>query len=363
VLVQSRGERWLLDRFRQGVIGGEDPDLLSGLALALTANQQNWDAIDKAGAAIARAYWERIDDHAIPPGADPMFVIERLLTVDRGHTAMAWVGGHPEIAVPAHLMVSILRHTSTLGDGNRDADGMHQYYAVRLFERLDADPAASPQDIVALEWTYYRLLEHSERPAKGLNAALATEPQSFMFLLTSVYLPEGESAPAEVSEQAKTIAKQAYHVISNWAIIPGTKADGEIDADALRSWVAEVRDLAKQKRVVAVTESKIGAMLSTAPRKESVPWPPEAVRQIIERSRSKEMEDGFYLALRNRRGVTMRRSNDGGDQERELAAMYRLDARSAGAANVRTRALLNRIAESYESEANEEDQGAERRDW
>jgi hypothetical protein len=67
------------------------------------------------------------------------------------------------------------------------------------------------------------------------------------------------------------------------------------------------------------------------------------------------MENGFYVAERNSRGVTIQRPNDGGRLERDLAASYRADARSVGAAQVRTRALLNRIAESYEREADGED--------
>jgi hypothetical protein len=42
---------------------------------------------------------------------------------------------------------------------------------------------------------------------------------------------------------------------------------------------------------------------------------------------------------------------------------YRAFAKSVSAAHVRTRALLNKLAESYEREADGEDQSAEQRDW
>jgi hypothetical protein len=84
---------------------------------------------------------------------------------------------------------------------------------------------------------------------------------------------------------------------------------------------------------------------------------------VIEKSRSKLLEGAFVMALHNARGVTMRRLNDGGELEREEAAIYRADAAALGARHTRTRALLNRIADGYEQDAGGQDRSAEQRDW
>jgi hypothetical protein len=103
--------------------------------------------------------------------------------------------------------------------------------------------------------------------------------------------------------------------------------------------------------------------LSKAPDEDGVSWPPEAVRRIIEHVNSRELEDGFFIAERNKQGATIRRTTEGGGIEREFASRYRSLAKTAGIANLRTRALLNKLAESYEHEAEEEGRSAERRDW
>jgi hypothetical protein len=144
--------------------------------------------------------------------------------------------------------------------------------------------------------------------------------------------------------------------------VPGDEG-GEIDPEKLRAWVTEVRHLAKQQRRVAAMESKIGKILALAPRQAGIPWPPEAARQIIETSQSEELENGFIVAVGNARGVTVRKPTDGGSLEREEAAFYRLNAKSLPLTDLRTRALLNRLAQSYEKQADTEDQGAEQRDW
>jgi hypothetical protein len=152
-------------------------------------------------------------------------------------------------------------------------------------------------------------------------------------------------------------------VLKGWSKVPGIKEDGEIDAEALGSWVEEVLRLARDKRRTAVAECKIGAILSKAPSKEGVPWPPEAVQRIIEHVGSKELENGFFVAEQNKHGSTVRRTTEGGSIERDIASRYRSLAKVAGIASVRTRALLNMLAESYQREAEEEDRSAERRDW
>ena len=152
-------------------------------------------------------------------------------------------------------------------------------------------------------------------------------------------------------------------LLSDWTVVPGRNESGEIDEPSLRAWVDEVRNLAKERRLVGVADSKIGAVLSKVARTAGAPWPPEAVCRIIEDSKSEELENGFYIAARNSRGVTIRRPTDGGSLERDEAASFRADARSVGAAQVRTRAVLNKLAQSYEREAEGEDQSAEQRDW
>jgi hypothetical protein len=365
-LRQTRGADWLLRRFRAGVANREEFTRLVRLALALPADRELWDDVEKAGIETEEAYWKRIDDHAIPENADPAFVIEKLFSAQRGAAALTWVAAHPRIAVVSDLIVAILRHPSTK-DASRLSGGatMYQHYVVTLFKRLDDDPSASIQEVIGLEWAYYRMLEHSERPARRLQRALATDPSFFVYLLSVVYPPEGDDHDHGVvlSEDSKKIAKQAYRVLLDWTVVPGSDDTGDIDDQYLRAWVGEVRRLAKEGRLVAVAESRIGSILSKVVRKPTSAWPPTAVQGVIEASKSDELESGFYFAERNARGVTIRRPTDGGSLERDLAAAYRSEARSIGAAQVRTRALLNRLAESYEREADGEDQSAEQRDW
>ena len=75
-----------------------------------------------------------------------------------------------------------------------------------------------------------------------------------------------------------------------------------------------------------------------------------------------EIGNGFVVGTHNLRGVTTRGAFDGGDQERTLADKYAEWASAIVSKWPHTAGLLRRIADSYQREAQMNDQQAERLD-
>ena len=140
-------------------------------------------------------------------------------------------------------------------------------------------------------------------------------------------------------------------------------ADGQIDGAALEAWVKETRKLASAVGRADIADQKIGEALSASPMGSDGIWPAIPVRDIIEITRSKHLETGFDMGLRNRRGVTTRLPTDGGVQERDLVERFRGYAKATALDWPRTSAVLERIARGYEDDARWHDDDAERLDW
>ena len=113
----------------------------------------------------------------------------------------------------------------------------------------------------------------------------------------------------------------------------------------------------------AIAVHQIGQVLAYAPRDPEGIWPAIPVRELIEITRSHELERGLIVGVRNSRGVTSRAMNDGGTQERDLARYYRRCSEATALEWLRTSAVLEQIAKSYEEEGIWHDEDAERRDW
>ena len=80
--------------------------------------------------------------------------------------------------------------------------------------------------------------------ARNLHQALAKDPVFFTSLMKLLYLPEEDSGVVESEpanpKQARDLASQAYQVLHDWAIVPGTDENGTIDSYALMSWVSKL---------------------------------------------------------------------------------------------------------------------------
>ena len=102
----------------------------------------------------------------------------------------------------------------------------------------------------------------------------------------------------------------------------------------------------------------IGTALASSPAGPDGDWPSEAVRDLLDRLDSDDVDQGLLVAIRNQRGATSRGMTDGGEQERELAERYRADSRRFQQWP-RTAAIFTSLAQSYEREADVHDRDAE----
>lgn len=363
-----RGVDWLWSRFHQAVAVGSASEEILPVMLALPVERTTWDRIAAAGTDLERLFWRRMQVFAVPH-EERGFATAKLLELDRGRSALEMLMGPTEGQPAIDDVLAVLRHDSTVNVEKEDADHndavMFTYYVGLAFKRLDDDESIDENAMLSLEWTYFHALQDSERPPRLLDKAMAEHPSFFIDMLKSVF---GSGRDLDRNDEAavarvRVIASQAFHVLEAWTRIPGMDDSGALDGAVLEQWVKEVRRLAADAELTDIGDSRIGQMLSAAPRVGDEPWPPEPVRDVVELCRSRDLESGFQVGLFNRRGVTVRLPTDGGEQERDLAARYRKDAAASAFTWPRTRAMLERIAEGYQGDATREDQSAEQRGW
>ena len=358
LIAKARAENW------------GDTALLAILR-ALPIERWVWDQIAQMGGEIEKAYWRQTPVLWMSEASEDIaYAIRMLINAGRARQALGLAGRGNKVHLPSDLLVEVLREAARQpfeNNGDSNEAVMFQHYVAEILQLLDERDDVDRSALVALEWNYLRVLEHSRRPAKVLLRALSEQPSLFIEMLSAVFKASEESGvidpEPEDPEHARVVATQAYRLLDLWNRIPGTRDDGTIDGEALEVWIKEARTLAKAAGREDIADSRIGHMLSASPMGSDGNWPAEPVREVIDLFRSKPMIEGFCVGKSNRRGVTMRMPRDGGELERQEAAKYRTWAKAIAYDHPHTAKALDTLAEEYDREARRHDEDAERLDW
>ena len=338
---------------------------------ALPIDRSTWNQVAQIGGEIETTYWRRTPVFWMSEdGDDIAYAIRMLINVGRARQALPLAGRGNKVRLPTAILVEVLQEAARQPSQDEDSSSettMFQHYVSEILQILDSRNDVDRDTLVAIEWNYLQLLEHSRRPAKALLRALSEQPSLFIEMLSAVFKPSEESGIVDPepkdAENARVIATQAYRLLELWNRVPGTQDDGTVDVEALETWIKKARGLAKAVGREDVADSRIGQMLSASPMGSDGNWPAEPIREVIDLFRSKSMIDGFQIGRSNRRGVTTRMPRDGGKLERQEAAKYRAWAKAIAYDHPHTAKALDSLADRYERHARREDEDAERLDW
>jgi hypothetical protein len=210
--------------------------------------------------------------------------------------------------------------------------------------------------LAQLEWRLLPAREFNAQSA-ALDRLLARDPAFFVELVSLLYKPRGDDAPRVVDQ---SVARNAYRLLNDWSVTPGTTDERSVDERALEAWVTDARQRLGEAKRREVGDMHIGKVLARAPEDPDGTWPTRPVRTLIERVASTDIESGMGTQIINDRGVTTRGLLDGGVQERTLAEKWRDRAQRIRDGWPRTAAVLDSVASSYEHEAREHDAQSER---
>jgi hypothetical protein len=324
-----------------------------------------WEVAEGAGDEVLQSFWKDFGYTGL--GGDFGFVehaAQSLVDVGRCAAALDFISiysrgtdGNASLCV-AEIAAAALENLRSVGSGDAELQSLSEYDFQQTFALLeDHRDEIGATRIAALQWAFFRVLGH-EPSAPSLHSALATDPSFFVELICILYRAHSGVDEPEAADPA--IATNAFYLLRSLRQVPGTQDDGSFDVDMLNAWIDDVLPKLKEKDRHETGCQTIGGLLASAPADPDGTWPHKGVRELIERVRESDIETGFELQIHNQRGVTSRQLEEGGEQERSLAAKYRSDAETFQDEWPRLAAIFRNLAASYESQAQRNDDSAER---
>lgn len=357
----SKGEQWI-----EACLGANlhnwSAEEYGEFLLCLPFNAYLLDRLDTASTETQHYFWSRVQ-HISFPDKNANRVLTFLLKFNRSHlaiNAIQWnLENTPDLFSPEQIAEVLEVSVKTNPDQNFDT-GSFAYNSAELMNYLEKTEI--PRDCLAnLELMYFRIHEHYRHP-RILFDKLAKNPELFIEALQYIFRAENESVKEDSDvkvEPNRSVGEFAWRLLEQWKQLPGVLDDGLVDADALRSWVIRVRELASECDRGEVADIYIGHSLAFSPPDPDGAWPHRAVRDLIEELANSTIENGWCIQTFNNRGLTTRLPTDGGEQERALVEKYEEYVGQIRDQWPRTAAVLRKIADNYRQQALEKDVQAE----
>jgi hypothetical protein len=335
------------------------PEKRSAFLRALPFVPETWDWAERFGEDTKRLYWLHVPLAWSNAPAAVARAAGLLLRYERPAHAVNLLGTRPQgatFSVDPELVTRALEQLARQGNAQEWGDLVHEI--VTLLDYLMTHGTIAASRLAQLEWQFLPLLRAVDRPAIILGRELSQRPSFFIEVLCVAFRAHDE-VPCETTDEQAARALLSYQLLDSWRLPPGSCDDGSIDEQAMSTWVDEARRRAAGEKRAQIADQVIGRVLSYVSDDVDNLWPHRAVRNLVERIASRDLETGLESGLYNSRGATWRGLHDGGAQERALQMRYLDYAQQLIRDWPRTAAMLRRIARTYAEEARWEDEQAE----
>lgn len=321
-----------------------------------------WDALSDYDEEVSNAYWREFSPYG--RGADFPHVTEAVQNLMRHRRlaiavdVLSMYVGRSKNSVDPGLVIQALQKFG--GGDDPEARRVSSFDITSLLHYLE-ESGTDEQIVALLEWKYLPILEPDDK-ISALQRLLSRDPAIFVQMIEMVFKPESAKDEDIVEQTARDAASaaNAYRLLRDWKVVPGTDDNGVIAGDDLRAWLDEARRLLKEADRLEIGELQIGEVLAHSPEDADGTFPSLPVREILETAPTESLARGFSIGLFNKRGGTSRGMTEGGHQEYELADKYASWAETVQSSHPRTATALRDIADAYREEGRRNDDDARR---
>ncbi len=220
---------------------------------------------------------------------------------------------------------------------------------VELIKSLQSDSKVIPNDILQVEWAYLPILDnyHGTYP-KILEQKLADDPRFFCEIIRTIFKSKNNESTTSISEKEKQIAENAYRLLSEWRISPGTKQDGSFIGQDFISWLNVMKTESAKTGHLEIAMTMLGHVLIHAPPDPSGLWIDQFVAETLNSKDAEDIREGYLNGRYNARGVHMFSAG----VEEKSAEEYRKQSEELESHGYHRFALtLKTLAQLYERDA------------
>ena len=221
-----------------------------------------------------------------------------------------------------------------------------------IIKCLQGDPNTNPDELCQVEWAYLSVLnELSDASPAALNKKLASDAKFFHEIISLAYRPEGEKhKKTELTEKQRSMARNAFSLVEEWNVPPGTQLDGMFSEDKFGSWLKTALKMCEESGRLEAAKINIGKVLVNSPEDPDGLWIHRTIAKFLNGRDAENIRHGFCIGFLNARGAYT--VDPAGKPEKALAEKYRGMAEGVETEGFQNlSAALRELAKEYERDA------------
>lgn len=299
-------------------------------------------------------YWSKTNVNPYETKDGLEHAIEHLILHNRPYEAIRCLGRlrHDKPPLDSRQAVRVLQAVLHSPESTHVMDMMNVHSIVDIIKTLQEDSNINVDDLFQIEWEFLPLLNrHHDAFPRLLEQRLADDPAFFCEVIHTAFQSKKKDRSVEEStEQQKNLATNAYRLLREWRLLPGSQKDGTFNGDSLTAWLEDVKMACAESGHLEIALSMIGYVLIHAPPDPDGLWIHHSAATALNTKDAKDMREGFRTQLFNSRGAHW--IDPKGREERELAKKYQRQAEEIEDCSYhRLASTLRELAASYEHDA------------
>jgi hypothetical protein len=330
---------------------GWDTKQILAFLVMLPFDPEIWVRAEQWLGSDADSYWKKVS--ANPWGLEPKYLFEaadKLISNDQPRAAIdcLYLLAHKKVAFPAHLALRALMGVLA---SVAQAGHLDQHRLLEVIKWLQENEPDDSEDLFQIEWSTLPLLNRiGGGEPRLLERRLATKPDFFCEVIAAVFRSDNDKrTEREATDAEKNVARNAYHLLHGWRILPGTTVSGAFDGAQFNEWLAAVKRRTTETGYFKIAMDQLGQALAYAPVDPDGLWLHKAVAKALNGKDVPEMRSAFTSGLFNKRGV---HGFSAGKEEQNIAASYRDKANTLAKNGFHRLAdAIRELAEGYDRDA------------
>ena len=261
------------EKYNDELVNGLTKKAKLNFLLMLPFERITFEEVQKVLKEKSLEYWKKVDIRSVENEEDLRYSSKKLMEVSR-YDRVLWVyrlfnHNHPDMKDNNEIELECLEKI----DNN-----INQYDICETIKKLQ-DKDADQNRLFYIEWRYLPLLNNNEYRPITMEKALASDAEKYSGILELAF--KERSKKKNNRDIDLNIATNAYRLLNQWKMVPGSKEDGSIDSKLLNKWYKDMQDICNKKDRLEVGLSYFGHVLFYASEDKSGFWINKTVANIL----------------------------------------------------------------------------------